>query len=364
MPHLRLLGKLQTYGINGCIFNWVSNYLINRTQVVAVNGAESNVGSVLSGVPQGTVLGPLLFVIYINDMLDSISSEGLLFADDTKVFHQICSKQDSLKLQSDIDKLEAWTKIWLLRFNADKCHVLTMGKFENILHTHRYKIGGKELEHVFEEKDLGVLVDSDLSFEEHITAKVKKANQITGLIRRSFTYLDGKSFVKLYTALVRPHLEYAQSVWSPQSKKLTDLIENVQIRATKLVDHIGNLDYSERLQLLNLPTLAFRRLRGDLIEMYKHFAKYDREIVSESFQPKERLNRRHRLQVHERKAKDGIRGVQTNSFYYRIAKHWNNLPAEVVEAPSVDVFKNRLDKELKDHHLKFNHNEGPIESDS
>ena len=364
VPHHRLLGKLKAYGINGCIFNWVSNYLINRTQVVAVNGAESNVGSVLSGVPQGTVLGPLLFVIYINDMLDSISSEGLLFADDTKVFHQICSKQDSLKLQSDIDKLEAWTKIWLLRFNADKCHVLTMGKFENILHTHRYKIGGKELEHVFEEKDLGVLVDSDLSFEEHITAKVKKANQITGLIRRSFTYLDGKSFVKLYTALVRPHLEYAQSVWSPQSKKLTDLIENVQIRATKLVDHIGNLDYSERLQLLNLPTLAFRRLRGDLIEMYKHFAKYDREIVSESFQPKERLNRRHRLQVHERKAKDGIRGVQTNSFYYRIAKHWNNLPAEVVEAPSVDVFKNRLDKELKDHHLKFNHNEGPIESDS
>ena len=173
VPHHRLLGKLQAYGINGCILNWVADYLNNRTQVVAVNGTESDIGSVLSGVPQGTVLGPILFVIYINDMLDSISSEGLLFADDTKVFRQICSEHDSLELQSDIDKLEAWTKIWLLRFNADKCHVLTMGKFENIRHTHRYRIGGKELEHVFEEKDLGVIVDADLSFEDHITAKVK-----------------------------------------------------------------------------------------------------------------------------------------------------------------------------------------------
>ena len=364
VPHHRLLGKLQAYGINGCILNWVADYLNGRTQVVAVNGTESEIGSVLSGVPQGTVLGPILFVIYINDMLDSISSEGLLFADDTKVFRQICSEDDSLELQSDIDKLEAWTKIWLLRFNADKCHVLTMGKFENIRHTHRYRIGGKELEHVFEEKDLGVIVDADLSFEDHITAKVKKANQIMGLIRRSFAYLDEKSFVKLYTALVRPHLEYAQSVWSPHLKKFTDLIENVQIRATKLVDHLGSLEYSERLKRLNLPTLAFRRLRGDLIEMFKHFTKYDREIVSESFQPKERVNRRHRFQLHERAARDGVRGVQNNSFYYRIAKHWNNLPAEVVEAPSVDAFKNRFDKESKCNPLKFNYNARSTESDS
>ena len=364
VPRHRLLGKLQSYGIHGGVLKWVADYLSGRTQVVSVNGTESDVGSVLSGVPQGTVLGPLLFVIYINDMLDPISSNGLLFADDTKVFRQICSEEDALELQSDIDKLEAWTKIWLLRFNADKCHVLTLGKFENIRHTHRYKIGGKELEHVFEEKDLGVLVDADLSFEEHITTKVRKANQIMGLIRRSFTYLDGKSFVKLYTALVRPHLEYAQSVWSPHLKKFTDLLENVQIRATKLVDHFGGLDYSERLKRLNLPTLAFRRLRGDLIEMYKHFSKYDKDIVAESFQPKERVNRRHRFQIHKRVAEDGVRGVQNNSFYYRIAKVWNNLPSTVVEAPSVDAFKNRLDKEMKDNALKFDHKAGSIESDS
>ena len=260
VPHQRLIGKLKAYGITGGVLKWITDYLSERTQVVSVNGTESEVGTVLSGVPQGSVLGPLLFVIYINDMLDSVSSGGLLFADDTKLFHEICSELDAMELQEDINKLEAWTKTWLLRFNADKCHVLTLGKFENILHTHRYKIGEVEIEHVSDKKNLGVLIDEDLSFEEHISTKVRKANQIMGLIRRSFTYLDEKSFVKLYTALVRPHLEYARRVWSPHLKKHQDLIEKVQMRATKLVDHLGGLDYSERLKRLNLPSLAFPRL--------------------------------------------------------------------------------------------------------
>ena len=273
VPHRRLLEKLKAYGINGDVLEWVKDYLSNRTQIVSVNGTESDLGLVLSGVPQGTVLGPLLFVVYINDMLDTVSSDALLFADDTKIYRQVCSKEDALELQNDIKRLEEWTKRWLLRFNADKCHVLSIGKLENILHTQRYQIGGKELEHVFEEKDLGVLVDSDLNFEEHMASKIKKANQIVGLIRRSFTYLDAKSFVKLYTALVRPHLEYAQCVWSPRLKKHQNMLERVQERATKLVDHMNGIDYSERLKILNLPTLSFRRFRGDMIEMYKHFQK-------------------------------------------------------------------------------------------
>ena len=358
VPHQRLIGKLKAYGITGGVLKWITDYLSERTQVVSVNGTESEVGTVLSGVPQGSVLGPLLFVIYINDMLDSVSSGGLLFADDTKLFREICSELDAMELQEDINKLEAWTKTWLLRFNANKCHVLTLGKFENILHTHRYKIGEVELEHVSDEKDLGVLIDEDLSFEEHISTKVRKANQIMGLIRRSFTYLDEKSFVKLYTALVRPHLEYAQSVWSPHLKKHQDLIEKVQMRATKLVDHLGGLDYSERLKRLNLPTLAFRRLRGDLIEMYKHFNKYEKAIVSDSFQPKERSNRKHKFQVHERIANDGLRGIQHNSFYYRTARHWNDLPADVAEAPSVDAFKNSFDKAMKNNADKFDYQAG------
>ena len=117
---------------------------------------------VISGIPQGTCLGPLLFVIFINDLLDEIESDGLMFADDTKKFRKILSEYDSCTLQSDINKLEGWSKKWLLTFHPDKCHVLTLGKIENIMHTHRYEICGKEMDHVFEEKDLRVIVDSKL----------------------------------------------------------------------------------------------------------------------------------------------------------------------------------------------------------
>ena len=144
----------------------------------------------MSGIPQGTVLGPVLFVAYINDILDDISSNGVMFADDTKIFRRILSHDDSMQLQTDLIKLETWSDIWQLGFNVDQCHVLTLGKLENIHHAHRYQICGKELEHVDEEKDLGIIVDSELTFAEHISRKVRVANGLVGQIRRSFQYLD------------------------------------------------------------------------------------------------------------------------------------------------------------------------------
>ena len=138
-----------------------------------------------------------------------------MFSDDTKIFHHISSYDDSLLLQNDIESLEDWASKWLLSFHPDKCHVLTIGKFENIQHAHRYEICGNEIEHVFDEKDLGVTLDGELRFDEHVTRKVRVANAIVGQIRRSFSYLDCNSFRRLYTAFVRPHLEYAQAVWSP-----------------------------------------------------------------------------------------------------------------------------------------------------
>ena len=326
-----------------------------RTQTVLVNGEKSRTAPVISGIPQGTCLGPLLFVIYINDLLDEIESDGFLFADDTKIFRKIVSAKDSEILQSDIDKLEIWSKRWLLKFHPNKCHVLSLGKMENILHSHRYSICDMEMEHVFEERDLGVIVDSDMSFEEHILKKVAVANAMVGLIRRTFSYLDPKMFSKLFTAFVRPHLEYAQAVWSPHTMKHIDLIENVQIRATKLVDGFKNLTYKERLEKLNLQTLAYRRLRGDIIEIYKHFNRYDREILPHSINPRARPSRQHKFQLHEVNPADGERGVQSNFLYQRISRTWNELPSSVVEADNIDTFKNRLDKHLEEHPIKFNH---------
>ena len=126
---------------------------------------------------------------------------------------------------------------------------------------------GEELDHVFEEKDLGVIIDMELTFEEHIATKVKKANGIMGLIRRSFSFLDGETFKKLYTSFVRPHLEYRNPVWSPHLRKHIKMLESVKERATKSVDSMKNLDYAERLQKLELPTLQFRRQRGDMIQV-------------------------------------------------------------------------------------------------
>ena len=160
------------------------------------------------------------------------------------------------------------------------------------MYTKRYKVYGNELEHVFEEKDLGITIDSQLTFEEHIAAKVRVSNAIVGLIRRSFSFLSCYLFRKLYLALVRPHLEYAQVVWSPHSKKLINMLENVQIRATKLVDGLGKLDYPARLRKLNLPTLLHRRERGAMIEMYKHFTVYSKETLSDAFQPRQRITTR------------------------------------------------------------------------
>ena len=141
VPHRRLIEKLKVYGIEGDILKWIKAFLSNRLQVVKVNGEESFPALVLSGIPQGSVLGPLLFVLYINDLPESVKSQILLFADDTKVFRPILSEKDSLELQNDINSLDEWTKKWLLKFNPDKCHVLTLGKIEHIKHTHRYKIG-------------------------------------------------------------------------------------------------------------------------------------------------------------------------------------------------------------------------------
>ena len=354
VPHRRLMSKLESYGISGNVQKWILSFLSGRTQTVVVNHNDSTPAHVISGIPQGSVLGPLLFVIYINDLPDEITSHIYLFADDTKLSRRVQSKNDAKDLQKDLNLLEAWSKKWLLQFNPDKCHVLTIGNFENIRHTERYELYGNELEHVFEEKDLGVYVDSDLKFEAHIASKVNKANSIVGLIRRSFNYLDGELFKKLYISFVRPHLEYAQSVWQPHLVKYKNILENVQIRATKLVDGFSELPYEERLKKLDLPTLTYRRERGDMIEIYKHMHTYDKDVISQNFRRNTRISRKHNYQLVENKPSDGVRGRQYNSFYFRNNRKWNNLPKKVVDAATLDGFKQELDEAWNKRSIKFN----------
>ena len=170
-----------------------------------------------------------------------------------------------------------WADKWQLEFHLDKC--VSMSINEKGEQPRIYKMRETTLKQVKQEKDIGVIVDDQLKFESHIYEKINKANSMMGLIRRSFVHMDEDMFKKLFKALVHPHLEYANTIWNPTKIKDITAIENVQQRATKYIPTLKNLTYEERLKKLNLPTLQFRRLRGDLIETYKLLTgKYDKTV--------------------------------------------------------------------------------------
>ena len=224
-----------------------------------------------SGIPQGSVLGPVLFTIFINNMPGETICPIKLFADDAKIYQRVKCVEDCQQIQDDLKKLQEWANRWQLRFHPQKCTILQVGT--NHPEYEYYMMDGIRQVKLAKsncEKDLGVYVDSDLKFEHHITMIVKKANQMTGLLWRTFDYMDEDMFKTLYKSMIRSHLEYAAPVWSPYSWKLADEIEKVQRRATKRIPTLRDLPYEERLRKLKLPSLVYRRLRGDLINTYKY----------------------------------------------------------------------------------------------
>jgi hypothetical protein len=247
VPHNRLLEKIKSYGIVGPTLNWIKDFLKNRTQKVMVNGAGSEWENVTSGIPQGSVLGPILFVIYINDLPDTVESDSYLFADDTKIFRIIKGEDDKEILQDDFTKLEEWSGKWLLKFHPEKCKHMKISKSKNE-ETNTYKLLGQDIETVTQEKYIGVIIDSELTFENHLCEKVKKATSIFAAMRRTFKYLDTKSILVIYNTLVRTHLDYASSVSAPYKMKYIEKIESVQKRVTKQFPGMKNLSYPERLK--------------------------------------------------------------------------------------------------------------------
>ena len=236
-----------------------------------INQTASEIKNVTSGIPQGSVLGPILFVLYINDLPDTIS-EGtwiFLFADDTKIFREIRSDEDKVILQRDIDKMVEWSETWLLRFHPDKCVYMSIGNPNKFIiplswFGEPYNMNGQPLKYSECEKDLGIHVDHDLKFDEHINSKINTANRIMGIVKRTFDILEPTTFCDIFKGLIRPHLEYVAPMWSPHTAKQKEIIEGVQRRATKVVPGLGHLSYPERLRALKLPTLAYRRARGHI----------------------------------------------------------------------------------------------------
>ena len=265
VPHQRLLLKLEAYGITGQLKQWLADFLIGRRQRVVIGQESSDWAPVKSGIPQGSVLGPILFVIFINDLPDALSSASKIFADDTKLYRSVKLPEDNELLQQDISATTSWSTIWQLPFNIPKSHSLHLG-YSN--RRHQYTLNGQLLEATREEKDLGVIIDDQLKFRNHAAAAVKRANRVLGCIKRTIKYKEKEMIVPLYTALVRPLLEYGNVIWSPRFVGDNKLVEGVQRRATKLIPSIKDLEYMARLEELKLPSLEHRRRRGDAIQAF------------------------------------------------------------------------------------------------
>lgn len=349
VPHKRLLHKLNKYGLQGNILGWLQSFLHDRKQFVCVNGESSDQVSVTSGVPQGSVLGPSLFVIYINDLPAEILSSIFMFADDTKIYH-IHNGASPDNIQRDLDTLQNWSDTWLIKFHPEKCNQLKISRpsMTNELPVRKlYKTVNNDktevpISQVTSEKDLGITFDSHLSFKLHIDQITKKASQMMGIIRRTFSELNPSIFTPLYKCLVRSRLEYGQSIWSPYLIADIKKLENVQRNATRQINSFKNLSYPERLQKLKLPTLYHRRKRGDMIETFKIISgKYNSETVI-SLKMDEGGRRGHPFKLF--KNRTNKLDLRKYAFPQRIVDQWNSLPVDVVNANNVNTFKNRLDK--------------------
>ena len=349
VPHQRLLIKLRKAGISGRLLSWMESFLLHRLQHVKVNGTFSKMKNVTSGVPQGSVLGPILFLIFINDLPNILSTcSSTIFADDTKLSMKVNTDHDVATFQNDLDMLAEWCKTWRLQFNADKCHILHLGKknFRNYYH-----LNGRLLTSVNEEKDLGVIISEDLAAEKNVGHCVKKANKVLGMIRRTFSYLNQSMVSQLYKVFVRPHLEYCQQACSPYLKKDQDKLEKVQRSATKLMQHMKDLPYEERLKELNLYSLEERRMRGDMILMYRllsgdldiDYRRFFTYVQPNTQTEKLRSYNRHSKIVKAYHSSTKDIDVRRNFFSQRAINPWNSLPESVVSSESIKAFKWKYD---------------------
>ena len=339
VPHKRLGLQLKCHGIRGKILKWIEIWLTGRQQRVILNGSKSGWSDVLSGVPQGSVLGPMLFLIFINTIENGVDSKVLKFADDLKIFRVIRGVDDQDVFQSDLDQLVKWSETWQMKFNFEKCKVMHVGR---AIRETVYKMGGQELNQIETEKDLGVMVNSKLSASDQVSEDRKKALRMLGAIHRNVSYKSSEVITKLYCAFVRPHLEYCVQAWSPTYEKDCWILERVQKRATKMINGFSTLAYEERLETLNMFSLKYRRLRGDLIEVFKFVNDHQMGYLKNMFE----FDMENRGRGHQRKliVKQSRTRLRQSFFSRRVVSYWNKLPGVVVSAATLLSFKNELDK--------------------
>ena len=344
VSHSKLLHKLKSYNFCASTINWITSFLADRTQAVKCNQTLSSSVHVTSGVPEGSVIGPVLFVLFIND-LPSICYPCTikLYADDVKVYFAIHDHTDRDTLQQCLDRIYDWSLKWELKFSYDKCQFLQLGYFDPSLSYHLGSYVVKPSESV---SDLGVTMHTSLKPSLHCSIIAKKANNRAKLILKCFLSKNSSNFIRAFKCYVRPLLEYASIVWNPFLLQDINLIENVQRSFTRKVCILCNitvLSYNERLALFDLDRLELRRLHFDLLHMFKivhgftvcgffsdlHFAHSDNVYNT----------RGHRFKLHVNRTN---KNIFKYCFINRVLPIWNSLPDICFISNLLSNFKRKL----------------------
>ena len=338
VSHTKLLHKIRYYGITDKTNKWISAFLGSRSQQVVVNGQCSKPADVLSGVPQGTVLGPMLFLLYINDITDGIDTGMRLFADDSIVYREIQSPADHHQLELDLDKLHEWASTWQMAFNVSKCAVLsiTTKRKPSIYH---YKMDGELVPRTDNQDYLGVTINSKLSWKPHISKVTKKANKTLGLIKRTLHAAPKQVRKAAYEALVRPSLEYATCAWSPHTKTDIQKVEQVQRSAARFVagDYRRTSSVTAMCTDLKWDSLQTRRVARDatmFFKVYHGFVGIQLPAIIIKADTRTRCHHEFKL-----RAVPASCLIYQHSFYVRCIPVWNSLPQHAVSAPSVESFQ-------------------------
>ena len=348
--HSILLQKLKNLGISGKVGKWIANFLLNRNQRVAINGFQSNPSKVISGVPQGTILGPVLFLIYIADIADNITHSTVSsYADDSKVSKEIRSEVDGKELQDDTDMLYRWTANNLMQFNTTKFEVLRIGSNNELKQNIKYTDPeGEEIPETDLKKDLGVHFNSSGDFSDHIKLKVSKAKQIAGYIMRTFLSRKPEIMLTLLKSLVLPIIDYCSIVWSPYTQQDIASIESVQRNYTSKLEGMAELNYYNRLKRLKLYSSERRRDRYNILYIFKIIhGKVPNPGISFKWSP-----RRGKVLTYPsvRSQSSKAATLLHHSFTRRAPRIFNSLPQCLRNLPantSADVIKSNLDRFLQ-----------------
>ena len=387
--HDILLKKLKNeFGLNGRLLKFLADYLHGREQCVIIGGQKSERRIVTSGVPQGSILGPLLFVLFINDMAMCVSDKTniALYADDTKIWREIIDWEDHLVLQNDINQLQEWANVNKMNFHPQKCKVLSVAKhsYNPILpfHVFFYELGGTILEYTNSEKDLGVIVNTTLSSDDQCLARYNMMNSKLGLLMRVCHFTKNVQQKRaLYLAIVRSQLNHCCVVWRPTSEPKINKLESVQRRAVKWIlneqyHHYSDLEYTCRLRDLKLLPIKYFFILNDLIIFHKiysvdsycvslpsyfrPFNDNDRGRLRSNVNPPDFFNSQRstldlssmRAMSHDDKSlKCTLSSVSVtfrNSFFFRGHMLWNHLPLKIREEVLPSRFKALLQPHLWD----------------